>query len=193
MSQINSISLTGSLTIGGSRPIIMQKTLTANGTYSAGTDDADGYSPVIVNVPESVPVVTSLNVTENGTYQVEQGVDGFNPVVVNVPDEPTIPLNADNIQIATSSGYYMSQQPLTNNITESGYYLVSLIRPRDNSIWNTFINYDGVSDVELSINYSDVFKLHLTPTTIGTQYYGGDFETLFVKLSKTFIASNQTY
>lgn len=102
MSQINSISLTGSLTIGGSRPIIMQKTLTANGTYSAGTDDADGYSPVIVNVPESVPVVTSLNVTENGTYQVEQGVDGFNPVVVNVPDEPTIPLNADNIQIATS-------------------------------------------------------------------------------------------
>ena len=91
MSQINTISLTGSLTIGGSRPIIVPKTLTANGTYSAGTDNADGYSPVTVNVPERVPVVT---------YQVEQGIDGFNPVTVNVPI-PTI--NSLNV---TENGTY---------------------------------------------------------------------------------------
>jgi len=32
------------------------------------------------------PVINPLNVTANGTYNVDSGVDGFNPVVVKVPD-----------------------------------------------------------------------------------------------------------
>lgn len=31
------------------------------------------------------PVLTSLEITENGTYTPEEGVDGFNQVIVNVP------------------------------------------------------------------------------------------------------------
>lgn len=38
---------------------ILPKTLTANGTYNASADSADGYSPVTVNVPQ--PVVSSFS------------------------------------------------------------------------------------------------------------------------------------
>lgn len=39
----------------------------------------------VLGIEEVTPNIESLNVTENGTYEVEEGVDGFNPVVVNVP------------------------------------------------------------------------------------------------------------
>lgn len=35
---------------GGAAPTIVSKTITANGTYNASSDSADGYDPVIVNV-----------------------------------------------------------------------------------------------------------------------------------------------
>lgn len=36
---------------GGSTATIVSKTLTANGTYNASADEADGYNPVTVNIP----------------------------------------------------------------------------------------------------------------------------------------------
>lgn len=42
----------------------------------------------ITNLPTSggsEPVITPLNVTENGTYTAPEGVDGYSPVTVNVP------------------------------------------------------------------------------------------------------------
>ena len=36
--------------VGGGGSTIVPKTITANGTYNASADNADGYSPVIVNV-----------------------------------------------------------------------------------------------------------------------------------------------
>lgn len=37
-----------------------------------------------------LPTIQSLNISENGTYTVPEGVDGFNPVNVNVPISPSI-------------------------------------------------------------------------------------------------------
>lgn len=68
----------------GQEAVIQSLSLTANGTYTAPSG-VDGYSPVVVNVPERVPVVESKEITQNGTYTPPQGVDGFNNVVVNVP------------------------------------------------------------------------------------------------------------
>lgn len=68
----------------GQEAVIQSLSLTANGTYTAPSG-VDGYSPVVVNVPERVPVVESKEITANGTYKPPQGVDGFNNVVVNVP------------------------------------------------------------------------------------------------------------
>lgn len=35
--------------------------------------------------PPVLPVIESISITENGVYQVPEGVDGFNPVTVNIP------------------------------------------------------------------------------------------------------------
>lgn len=77
--------------IGVSRPpIINSLTVTANGTYAVPLG-VDGYSPVIVEVPETPPpVLVSLNATENGLYVPGIGEDGFSDVTVNVPDTPPV-------------------------------------------------------------------------------------------------------
>lgn len=68
----------------GQEAVIQSLSIAANGTYTAPSG-IDGYSPVVVNVPERVPVVESIDITANGTYTPNEGVDGFNNVVVNVP------------------------------------------------------------------------------------------------------------
>ena len=51
---------------GGSSATLITKTITANGTYNASDDSADGYSSVTVNVP--TPAVAAMNVqTEQST------------------------------------------------------------------------------------------------------------------------------
>ena len=54
--KVEKLELTGS---GGGDATLITKTITANGTYSAEDDDADGYSEVTVNVP--TPAGASLN------------------------------------------------------------------------------------------------------------------------------------
>lgn len=41
--------------INSIQPELMEKSITANGTYNASDDDVDGYSEVVVNVPSSGP------------------------------------------------------------------------------------------------------------------------------------------
>jgi len=55
---------------GGSSATLITKTITANGTYSASDDSADGYSSVTVNVSGGVSITDGIVITEwdtNGT------------------------------------------------------------------------------------------------------------------------------
>ena len=49
----------GEIPISTGGGTILPKTITANGTYNASADSADGYSPVTVNIPQ--PVVSSFS------------------------------------------------------------------------------------------------------------------------------------
>lgn len=53
---------------GGGSATLITKTITANGTYSAEDDDADGYSSVTVNVPSSA--ASSWTKVAETSYQV---------------------------------------------------------------------------------------------------------------------------
>jgi hypothetical protein len=66
--------------IGGAISKLVTKTITANGTYNASSDNADGYSQVSVNVP-----LTTKSITANGTYNASSdNAAGYSQVSVNV-------------------------------------------------------------------------------------------------------------
>lgn len=82
---------------GRASVVIAAKSITANGTYRAETDSADGLDPVTVNVPDRYDegyaagrasvAIGAKSVTSNGTYRAsDDSLDGFDPVTVNVPD-----------------------------------------------------------------------------------------------------------
>lgn len=48
------------------------------------TSTIDGEGGAVIRLGQN-PVIEPLNVTENGTHSVSDGVDGFNPVTVAIP------------------------------------------------------------------------------------------------------------
>lgn len=66
--------------------VLISKTISQNGSYSAADDNADGYSDVIVNVSGgSSPVLVSKSISQNGTYNPsDDNADAYSQVVVDV-------------------------------------------------------------------------------------------------------------
>lgn len=118
---------------GGSGPsgTFISKTITSNGTYTASTDNVDGYNPVIVNVPGAKYQNKTLDIIENGTYNVtpDSGFDGISQLTVNVNG------TADMITYKREFDEHFYFVPGKINELHGGGY------PEDTAI---FINY-GVS------------------------------------------------
>ena len=55
---------------GGDAPTLITKNITQNGTYNASSDNADGYSDVIVNVSGSGSSIGIPREVKNGVYQM---------------------------------------------------------------------------------------------------------------------------
>lgn len=102
---------------GGTSATLIEKPITANGTYNASADGADGYSKVVVNVPNVIPddyikPSGTLPITENGIHDVTE----YASVSVNV---------------ASSGG---------------GDTLKEVLRARGNNCANLFFTTDGYAD-----------------------------------------------
>ena len=96
MADLLDLAMAAKLTGGGSapsppapEPVLITKNITANGTYSASDDSADGYSQVAVNVPSSPPpTLIEKTITSNGTYAASaDNADGYSQVTVAVQPE----------------------------------------------------------------------------------------------------------
>lgn len=69
--------------VSGGGAVLTTKNISANGTYNASSDSADGYSQVNVAVPASAVDTGTKNITANGS---NQDVVGYAAVNVAVPN-----------------------------------------------------------------------------------------------------------
>jgi hypothetical protein len=125
--------------------ILIEKRITANGTYFAVNDEADGYFKVVVDTPVVPPSVLDHlveTITENGTYTYTPEHDGFEDaeVTVNVSSGDTASIqveckNLDNETVTITSfdesetyTEAVSGDPdiiMFNNLTYSGVWYVT--------------------------------------------------------------------
>lgn len=105
---------------------IVEKSITENGTYNASADEADGYSPVIVNVANSYTsedegkVVfskelisqTATEITTNGTHDTTTN----NSVDVNVPIPSTLDKGKCTPNFGIGTGISLSNLTWTGRV-----------------------------------------------------------------------------
>lgn len=115
---------------GGGSATLIEKNVTANGTYTASDDDADGYSSVEVDVPNTYTVDDNGKVVSNQTLVAQTAkpdtitvndtynTTEYNSVTVNVPNTYTV---ADEGKVV-SSGALVSQSAYPSTITANNTY-----------------------------------------------------------------------
>lgn len=86
--------------ISGEASVLGTKSITQNGTYSASSDNVDGYSSVTVNVPTGItPTGTKqISITENGTTTEDVTNYASAQITVNVPTPASVDKNVQTVQ-----------------------------------------------------------------------------------------------
>ena len=110
---------------GGTPATLINKNVSANGTYNASSDNADGYKKVVVAVEPDLQS-KSVTIQQNGTTTVspDSGKDGLSSVGVTVNVQPNLQSKSVTIQ----------QNGTTNVAPDQGK--------------------DGLSGVEITVNVS---------------------------------------
>lgn len=179
--------------------ILIEKRITANGTYFAVNDNADGYFKVVVDTPVVPPTVLDHlveTITENGTYTYTPEHDGFEDaeITVNVSSSTTpkaiisdkfsilaIAKNAvrdyyaNRIQIGTSSQVYI-MTPLDKNLINGMYAWVMY---DGSSTFNGVFTYSG-SDVTFSIQGD--YDMKITGTEAGLTWWRDSWRDIYMDI-----------
>lgn len=105
---------------------LITKSITANGTYNASDDSADGYSSVTVNVSTTTPTLQSKTATPSETAQTitaDSGYDGLSSVSVaaisstyigsGITQRTSTDLVVSGATVTVPSGHYASQATKT--------------------------------------------------------------------------------
>ena len=90
-------------------PNLEEKYIYENGEYDAEDDNVDGYSRVIVEVPESdltVGQITDYPITSNGNQNIPipNGYDAVDSISLDV----NVPQNEGDVELVTTDEYYIS-------------------------------------------------------------------------------------
>lgn len=109
----------GTRTVGSYTPqssTLVTKSITANGTYDATDDSADGYSEVTVNVQPSLQAKTNISpTTSSQTIQPDNGYYGLSRVQINAMPSGTA--GTPTATKGTVSNHSVSVTPSVTNTT----------------------------------------------------------------------------
>lgn len=135
---------------GGGEAVLVNKNISANGTYNASSDSADGYKKVVVDVPASAVDSGTKNITSNGNGQ---DVVGYASVDVAVPNS----YSAGDEGKVVSNGALVSQG--SDTVTSNGTVDTTLIG-------SLTVNVSGVSWDDIATNNQPDGVITLTSSTV---------------------------
>ena len=121
---------------GGSSPSLGTKTITANGTYNASSDNLDGYSQVTASVPNTYSAGDEGKVVSNGAL-VSQSSATYTQN--NTYDTTLI----NSVTVNVSGGSPNLQSKTNISITSNGSFS-----------FTPDAGYDGLSEVSGTVNVS---------------------------------------
>lgn len=149
--------------VSGGGAVLTTKNISANGTYNASSDSADGYSQVNVAVPASAVDTGTKSITSNGTHDVV----GYASASVAVPNS----YSAGDEGKVVSNGALVAQT--SDTVTENDTYDTTLINSLTVNVsgggggtsaeWNDvcFWDYDGT--IVASYSAADFANLSALP------------------------------
>lgn len=184
--------------VGGKPSVLTEKTITANGEYSASSDNADGYSTVTVCVPNTYTASDEGKVVHNGSLTAQTTADITSNGVVD-----TTLINEVNVHVRNYTIYGLHIDPDESDPSDCVTYLEDAIGMTPASMGSTAFNYgswqnvffmpkpcmvkfDGTVDYYLDPNdYSK--KADGTASDYNNLAYGGNAMMEFPKIWYKFV------
>ena len=143
---------------GGSEPVLVSKSISANGTYDPSDDNADGYSSVTVNVPNSYTAADEGKVVSNGEL-----VSQTSSTVTQNGTVDTTLINSLVVNVSAGAGTAVKLTTTDSNVSDSDLYLIDTGRYiyLFGYVINTYL-----SSLSISFNVPDDFDM----SSIGSSY-----------------------
>lgn len=115
------------------------------------------------------PVIQPLDVTENGTYEVPEGVEGFNPVRVVIPEYE----GAYNVEPSTeeqtlaTAGKVMTEDVVVDKVEPVLWKTITLDEPYNENGLGTLMSFLGIEESDVRDGYDYlIFTIGNTDTSI---------------------------
>lgn len=160
--KVNYVLQQGKYIAGGDiAPVVAEKTITANGTYTAKADNLDGFSGVTVNVEPNLQEKSQLPNANPVEVIPDEGFDGLSKVTVEaIPAEYIIPNGTKTItvngetDIKAFAKVDVNVEPKLQTKTQAPGTAAVAVKPDT--------GYDGLSQV--TVNAIPVETKSATPT-----------------------------
>lgn len=112
-------------------PVLIEKSVTQNGTYSAEDDEADGYSAVAVNVPNTYAAGDEGKVVQNGSLVSQTSTSVSQNGTINTTTNDSVTVSVPNTYTAQDEGKVVSNGALvaqgSDTVTQNGTVDTTLI------------------------------------------------------------------
>lgn len=116
---------------GSSTPTLIEKSITANGSYSASGDNADGYSSVSVSVPNSYAQADEGKVLQNGALVSQTSTTTSSNGTIDTTTNNSVTVAVPNSYTAQDEGKVVSNGALVaqgnDEVTQNGTVDTTLI------------------------------------------------------------------